>query len=53
MRTRRYTPHTHAIMGGGAATGTELLSDETSAEVAKLSETARKELEEKKQLIEF
>ena len=37
-------------MGGGAATGTELLSDETSAEVAKLSETARKELEEKKKL---
>ena len=37
-------------MGGGAATGTELLSDETSAEVAKLSETARKELEAKKKL---
>ena len=41
---------TQEIMGGGAATGTELLSDETSQEVAKLSETARKELEAKKML---
>ena len=35
-------------MGGGTTGGAELLSDETAEEVAKLSETARHELEEKK-----
>ena len=39
-------------MGGGTTGGTELLSDETKEEVAKLSETARNELEEKKKLAE-
>ena len=40
-------------MGGGATPGgTELLSDETATEVAKLSEAARNELEEKKKLAE-
>ena len=39
-------------MGGGTTGGTELLSDETAEEVAKLSEAARNELEEKKKLVE-
>ena len=39
-------------MGGGTTGGTELLSDETAEEVAKLSEAARNELEEKKKLAE-
>ena len=39
-------------MGGGAATGTELLSDETKEEVAKLPEAVRNELEEKKKAAE-
>ena len=37
-------------MGAGAVAGTEGLSDETQEELAKLSETARKELEAKKML---
>ena len=39
-------------MGSGATTGKKHLSDETQEEVAKLSETARQELEEKKKLAE-
>ena len=39
-------------MGSGASTGTELLSAVTQEEIANLSETARKELEEKKKLAE-
>ena len=38
-------------MGGGATTGTELLTDDTQEEVKKLSETARQELERKDAMI--
>ena len=39
-------------MGGGTTGGTELLSDEAAQEVAKLPDTVRKELEEKKKAAE-